>query len=220
MPKVPNEWVLDKLARLNIAQRTPEWYAARKDRLTASDVAAALGANPNCSRKQLLRRKVNGDGFTGNVATQWGANNEDNAIARYEHLTGEEVFECGLFVHAQCDDIAGSPDGITNSKKLIEVKCPYRKALQPSVPAMYMPQIQTCLEVVGAEACDFIQYIPGNEWTKEQIIIITVPRDREWFDRNYLSMRNFVHSMKHTKPDIAEKRPVKVRKVPTYMIHD
>lgn len=218
--KQPNAWVQDKLARLNIDQRTPAWYAARATRLTASDVAAAIGCNPNCSRAQLMKRKVNGDKFTGNAATEWGQLHEDTAIARYEHLTGEEVFQCGLFVHPQCDEIAGSPDGITNSKKLIEVKCPYRKGLQATVPAMYMPQIQTCLEVVGAEACDFIQYIPGSEWRKEEIVIITVPRERQWFDRHYLSMRSFVENMKCAKPEPTENRPQKPRKVPRYMIDD
>ena len=204
-------WVLEVLSKRNIPQRTTAWYDARKGRLTASDVAAAIGKNPYLTPRALLKRKICPPDFKGNAATEWGQKYEDAAILRYEHLTGEVVWPCGLFVHAEHSCLAGSPDGLTNSKKLIEVKCPFRKALEPSCPDVYYPQVQTCLEIVNAEACDFIQYIPPTTWNKEQIIILTVPRNREWFKKYLSTMVNFTVVLKEE----TGKRPLLSAPVPT-----
>lgn len=157
--KQQSEFVQDMLSRRNIPQRTPRWYETRGRMLTASDVAAAIGVNKYTSRAQLLKRKTEGSSFSGNAATAWGQKYEDVAIAEYERRTGEVVHDCGLFVHEGLAWLGGSPDGLTNSGKLIEVKCPYKRPLENFVPAHYMPQVQTCLEICNVEQCDFIQVL-------------------------------------------------------------
>ena len=221
-PPRMSAWVLETLSKFNIAQRTPAWYEARKGRLTASDVAAAIGENPHLSANGLLKRKINPPVFKGNCATEWGQKYEDVAIARYERLTGEVVWPCGLFVHPEHSCIAGSPDGLTNSGKLIEVKCPYRKKLEPRCPDIYYPQVQTCLEIIGCEACDFIQYIPATTWGTEQIIIITVPRNRAWFRKHVSTMIDFARRLKDAEamgpPEPAPKKLKRERKPQPFMI--
>lgn len=57
-------------------------------------------------------------------ATQYGIDNEMNAIAKYEEQTGTKCEKSGLRVQKLYQFIAGSPDGLVNDG-LIEIKCPY-----------------------------------------------------------------------------------------------
>lgn len=205
-PKPMSEFVRRKLDLFNIEQRTPAWYTAREGRLTASDAAACLGVNQYCSPTQLIKRKLGPRTFFANKATEWGQKYESEAIARYERLTGNYVHECGLFMHPKYSFLGGSPDGLVDTSaslehgtphtaKLIEVKCPYFKDCQPSCPDIYYPQIQVCLEVLDIEACDLVQYIPASTFTAEKIVIITVPRNRSWFDQQLPIMRAWYDRM-------------------------
>lgn len=170
-------------------QRSNEWYAERKQRLTASDVATALGMNPYSSRADLIYKKAGGpDNFKGNAATQYGQKWEDTAIQKYCNLYEDENYEFGLIPHPTIPFIGGSPDGITKKGILLEVKCPMRRTIEPGVvPSYYLPQILTCLECTGLEECHFIQFKPGPN---EILDITVVKRDRVWWD-NYLPVMDF-----------------------------
>jgi putative phage-type endonuclease len=104
-----------------IEQRTPAWYEKRKNRITASEVAAILGENPYEGADDVAARK-RGEGkpFTGNAATRYGQAHEPAAIAAYCAALGRVSFEVGLIdyeaIHGESTDLfflAGSPDGIT-----------------------------------------------------------------------------------------------------------
>ena len=58
-------------------QRTPEWYEARKGRITASSVGAILGLSPHAKPDDVMRRMIREyqglePEFTGNTATEYG----------------------------------------------------------------------------------------------------------------------------------------------------
>lgn len=95
------------------AQRTPEWYAMRKTRLTASDLATALGESKYNTRFSLLEKKIGmGKKFTGNFATEWGVKYEPVATEIYERRNGVRVVEFGLLPHPTISFLGASPDGI------------------------------------------------------------------------------------------------------------
>ena len=106
-------------------QGSSEWFAQRNTMLTASDVAAALGFNPYQTRKSLLDKKT-GRGknraFTGNAATRWGTLYETEARKLYERKTGHFVYEFGVIPHQVHTWIGGSPDGVTATGRLLEIK--------------------------------------------------------------------------------------------------
>jgi putative phage-type endonuclease len=109
-------------------QRTEEWYAARKGRLTASMVGAALGLAPYQSQDDCLRalvRDMHGmpSEFEGNIATQHGNANEDLARAAYEMETGNTVEPAGFVAFE--DWTGASPDGYVAEDGLVEIKCPF-----------------------------------------------------------------------------------------------
>lgn len=176
-------------ASASLVQRTPAWHAARKGKLTASNVGAALGLCPWTSRQQAYNRAMGLERFlgelfneivghvpasrltlrpllyTGNDATRWGTANEPNGILGYTASTGNIVDATGLHVHKSTSWLAGSPDGLIGTVGMLEVKCPYwRKKdgsrIHKAVPAHYYMQINLCLEICQREWCDFISWTP------------------------------------------------------------
>ena len=116
---------MDRLMRVLsvpvVVQRSHEWYAKRRTRVTASEAASVLGENPYETAVDVLFKKFGlGKPFTGNIATRYGQQHEPGAIAAYCAATGRASFEVGLIdyqaVHGECPElafIAGSPDGVT-----------------------------------------------------------------------------------------------------------
>jgi len=150
-----------------LLQRTADWHAARKGKLTASNVGAALGLCPWTTRRQAFARATGNDKFNGNDATRWGTKNEANGVLAYSAHTGNLVRPTGLHVHNDYPWLAGSPDGLIGEEGLLEVKCPYwRKRdgsrLHKSIPMHYYLQVLLCLECANREWCDFISWAPEN----------------------------------------------------------
>lgn len=192
------------LVRPQYEQRTEAWYEVRKGLMTASDASGALGIpafksqrNP---RQSLLEQKVSGS-FTGNHMTRWGQDNEDQVRERAMQALGEVAWEVGLIIHPELEWLGASPDGVTSSGKLIEIKCPYKRVPEPQVvPHHYYPQIQVQLECTGLDSCYFIQWQPESlNGDKEIFCITTVERDRQWFQDHVASLKQF-HS------DLMQKR--------------
>jgi hypothetical protein len=87
--------------------------------------------------------------------------------------------------------IAGSPDGITASGRLIEVKCPFRRKPNGVVPAHYVHQVQTLMHILQLKVCDFIEYVPAGVWTDEVFSIVTIERDDAFWARVEPLLRRF-----------------------------
>lgn len=138
-----------------IEQRSDGWYVTRGRLLTASDAASALDIKPfstyyGSPKNELVRRKaeqaVGINTFTGNTATEHGQAYEKEALDKYACKTGEEVLDFGLLIHPVHGWLGGSPDGISSSGRLQEVKCPLtRKIGDGAVPEHYFCQVSTSL---------------------------------------------------------------------------
>jgi len=175
-------------------QRTEEWFALRETMLTASDVATSIGISPFSSPKQLLinKRKPSRETRFETDATRHGTAYEDEAIERFCKETGHKVHPVGIFVHPEYRWLGGSPDGITESCELIEVKCPFKRKIEHHVPVYYYPQVQICMEILNVEACYFIQYKPIMAPGDHEILdIIKVDRNKQWFAEYLPVMKKF-----------------------------
>ena len=61
-------------------------------------------------------------------ATEWGRNNEEDAVKWFAHITGHQVEHYGALnpKYFPFNDISGgSPDGMVNCNAVLEIKCPY-----------------------------------------------------------------------------------------------
>ena len=165
-------------------QRSEEWFAKRLVSVNSSEAASLHedSCRPFDSRKELFCKKINkGKEFKGNKFTEHGVLNEPIATEKYAEVTGEKVFLFGLLPHHSIDRIACSPDAITASGRVVEIKCPFSRKITSEVPPHYMPQLQHLMDCLDLEVCDFVQFRPETFWSVEEFVITVVHRDRVWF---------------------------------------
>ena len=147
------------LALPAVAQRSQEWFDLRKERLTASDASKALVMNR--TRDALVRTKAFPETakFITSAAMEWGKRFESMALRMYcARNGGVLVHEFGLIPHPTLTCFGASPDGITDTGVMIEIKCPYSREIKPDyIPDYYEVQMQGQMAVCELTECDYIE---------------------------------------------------------------
>lgn len=192
-------------------QRTPEWFEARKGKLTGSIIDSILGRSKYQSRTDTLMKKLGiGKKFTGNTATKHGEKYEDEAIDLFCKKMGMSNLNFGLLPHPEIEYLAGSPDGITYCGKVLEVKCPlYRKIKIGEVPEHYLAQIYINMEIAGLDEGYFIEYAPTSVTKSDDYIlnIVNVKKDPNWFKEIKPELDKFYDEYKLYKQIGVENHP-------------
>jgi putative phage-type endonuclease len=155
-------------------QGTPEWFAARCGKATASKIADIVartktgwGASRTNYAAQLVAERLTGtpaDSFS-NSAMQWGVDNEAGARRAYAFYSGLEVVETGFIDHPTIAMSGASPDGLVGADGLVELKCPNTSThiatlLGQSIPDKYEKQMLWQMACTGRQWCDFASYDP------------------------------------------------------------
>lgn len=138
-------------------QRSEQWYEMRKNKITASDWAAALGKNPYSYKNKLIRGKCGEKQSFYGGHMQHGVKYEPVANMIYEFRNNVEVIEFGLIPHPKIDYLGASPDGITPDGVMVEIKCPPKRTITGEPPLYYWIQVQGQLEVCELDRCDFLE---------------------------------------------------------------
>jgi putative phage-type endonuclease len=162
------------MTHLDVAQRSPEWIAARLGSLGASRLHEAIAKTKNgyaASRANLMADLII-ERLTGqpapqylNAAMQWGIDQEAAARAAYEFLTNSTVTECGLFAHPNIPYTHASPDGLVGEEGLVEIKCPNTAQhidtlLGSAIEHRYIVQMQWQMACTGRQWCDYVSFDP------------------------------------------------------------
>lgn len=144
-----------------VAQRSPEWYELRRNRLTASDMAQAMGRGKFGNRAQLVKKKAYPEDTTFNLHSEplrWGVMFEPIASRSYsQRLNDMDIHEFGCIPHADISCFGASPDGITEMGIMVEFKCPWRRKIDGNVLEQYEIQMQGQMAVCGLEECHFVE---------------------------------------------------------------
>ncbi len=150
-------------------QRSPEWDAARKGRITASLAAACLGLCPHTSRQKawriILGREVNAD----NSYMQYGRAMEARALDAYEIETGRLTTPTGFWISDAYPWLGASPDGFVGDDGLAEAKCPQK--LPVKVPTPHRIQALVQMIVTGRSWCDYWAWAPENDAGPEAFFV-------------------------------------------------
>jgi putative phage-type endonuclease len=159
-----------------VEQRTKEWFDLRENRLTASDLAQALGRGKFGTRKALLQKKAFPDKFTFKTtlpALKWGTMFEEMGIRCYQQkINPVKIHEFGLIPHTTIECFGASPDGITETGIMVEMKCPFARKCDDQIPEQYYIQIQGQLATCGLHFCDYVEcyYDTFNDLNEYKIL--------------------------------------------------
>jgi putative phage-type endonuclease len=155
-------------------QRTPEWFAIRAGKVTASrigDLMSKTKTGYSASRAnymaQLVCERLTGlqqESYS-NAAMQWGTDQEPIARAEYEALRGVFVEEMGFATHPTIEFAGASPDGLVGNDGLIEIKCPntathIETLLSGEPDGKYVKQMMWQMACTGRAWCDFVSFDP------------------------------------------------------------
>lgn len=173
-----------------IEQGTPEWFAQRMGKVTASrisDIIAKTKTGVSASRGNYLAQLV-AERLTGQTADtfksgamQHGTETEPMARMAYEAETGLMVGEVAMIEHPTILMTGASPDGLVGEDGLVEIKCPNTSThiatlLADKAPSGYIPQMQWQMACTGRAWCDFVSFDPRMP-EDMQLFIKRVPRD-------------------------------------------
>ncbi|XP_074274640.1 uncharacterized protein LOC141598775 [Silene latifolia] len=190
----------------NLQHWFKNWQDLRKNKLTASTFALAIGFFPK-RRVQLWLEKIGAiEPFPGNLATCWSNIKEEEALERYKLITGNTLVFPSFQVLDRCgledkdDWLAASPDGVIDvdnvvyglsSGGVLEVKCPYfggeMRNASPwkRLPLYCIPQAQGLMEILDKDWMDF--YV----WTPHGSSLFRIYRDVEYWDTLKFALHDF-----------------------------
>lgn len=188
-----------------ILQGTPEWYAERVGKVTASriaDLTAKTKTGYGASRANYLAELI-AERLTGakaesyiNAAMQHGIDTEPQARGAYEFYADVEVVQVGFIAHPTIAMAGASPDGLVDDVGLVEIKCPNTSThietlLGGLVPDKYIKQIQWQLACTSRQWCDFASYDPRMPESM-RLFIHRVERDNELIAQLEKEVREFL----------------------------
>lgn len=140
-------------------QRSEEWFAHRRGKVTASEVHKVMPGRAGKylkARDEYLTTKINevlGIGedktFPASVREAMAHGTKYEPVARdaYEWMTGELIIEPtgkhAITDHPEVKGLCASPDGIwaSDQKRLIEIKCPYSISSQPELIRLELEEV-------------------------------------------------------------------------------
>ncbi|TGT76749.1 MULTISPECIES: lambda exonuclease family protein [unclassified Mesorhizobium] len=195
----------------DVAQGSPEWFAERCGKVTASRVADVIartktgwGASRANYMAQLVAERLTGtvaESYT-NAAMQWGTDMEPEARKTYEFFTNNKVEPATFVPHRSIADTGASPDGYVGTDGLVEIKCPITAThietlLAGSVAGKYVTQIQWQLACTGRQWCDYVSFDPRMPATMS-IFIKRVPRDDAMIASLEADVTDFLNELRLT----------------------
>ena len=171
----------------NFEQRTDEWYAIRKGKMTASN-AETIIANGKGLETYIYNlmaeyySSAEKENYI-NADMQRGIDLEPEAKIEFQFYTGLDIKEVGCVELNEY--ILASPDGLIGDDGLIEIKCPndsiyFKLLLSNNIKPEYIAQMQMQMYVTDRQYCYFVSYNPNFE---KSLYIKKINRDEEMINK-------------------------------------
>ena len=187
-----------------IEQGSPEWFAMRCGKVTASRIADVMakprepgkGMRVNYMWQIVVERLTRQPMKTYQSKTMLEAHEwEPMARAAYTFHTDHEVEQVAFVDHIDIPQCGCSPDGLVGKEGLVEIKCPELTAhmdtmLKDTIPSEYFKQMQFQMACTGRRWCDYVSF---NADLPERMrkAIIRVDRDGTAISAMEAEVRHF-----------------------------
>lgn len=196
----------DPIIHREFAQHSPEWYAIKAGKFSASKAAIIMGGLDTSGLASLIKdlawERVYGvidEPQFHSKAMDRGTEKEYEARDWYAFDRDVVIEEVGFVEHASLPNVGWSPDGLFGNRA-IEAKCPLHKAWMETkrtgkVPAEYRWQCRWAQWVGRLVGVEFIAYSPqagglvvpfeATESEFEQMaerIALLEPKVQEWVE--------------------------------------
>ena len=198
-----------------VEQRSPEWFASRLGKVTASrvaDVIAKTKSGYSASRDNYMAQLIcerltgqQGESFT-NAAMTWGTETEPLARSAFEAYADVMVEEVGFVPHPRIRDSGASPDGLVGLFGMLEIKCPNTAThidtlLTQTVPGKYITQMQWQMRCCERQWCEFVSFDPR------------LPQDLQLFVKRVEFNQTYVAMLEEEVINFLEELEIKVAKL-------
>lgn len=190
---------------LDVPQGSPEWFEARRGRVTSSRISRLFGsAKARQGLLEELRRErdagpggwMAGQGASSPDMTR-GLEHEPRAAALYEFLFDSELREVGMVLHPDYPQVAASVDRLEYKSGMLlnawECKCPrvrgHLETWTHGVPERYLAQVHfetwCTSHLIEHDAPDVGVYVSFNEEVEasRQLYRAIVPLPKDYDDR-------------------------------------
>jgi hypothetical protein len=163
----------------DVKQRSNEWFAMRKGRITMSTFASFLIFAKTHEEKMTIARQMCGlekKIFTEEQIANMrvGVEYEDVVKDFYSDKIGLKIYETGMCILRENPIFGGSPDGIFENGDLCEIKItnkenptiPYDDYSE--IPLWYYWQMLGCMHITGSQRCHYVCYsrVDGTLYTR------------------------------------------------------
>ncbi len=192
------------MRKLDIAQRSQEWFKMRREKIGASDAPAIMGVSPWCTPYQKWEEKIFQKEKETTPSMQRGIDMENLAKEHFEAETGILVIPC-VILHPKFDWMVASLDGLDiNEEAIVEIKCPGKEdhdlAKRGKVPEKYIPQLQHQMEVCEKEEVYYYSF------SGEDGVIVILKRDDKYIEKMLEAEKEFLNHMHDlTPPKLTDK---------------
>lgn len=171
----------------DVQQGSPEWHALRIGRLTSTRAAGVLGWGYDSPLKTWRTMQGLDQEVIPNEAMTHGTVNEDVAALEIEMRTGIQYERVGFAIASPRTWLCASPDRRAPDGNLLEIKCPYRRGLPPTVDDVnvgYIIQVCQAMLCTDAPGADLMFYsaagVPdehgGNPTDEAHAVVYNVRR--------------------------------------------
>lgn len=149
-------------------QRTTEWFTARGEMLTASEIVKACVDATPAMKHEIVMSKLSPRSSEGSGARSliWGTRFEQIAKDIYCFKNpGIQIVDTTCIPHPDYSFLGASPDGILRCfdtthplhNHLIEIKCPISRVVDGTISNQYMCQMQLQMECTRISKCEFVE---------------------------------------------------------------
>lgn len=158
-------------------QRTPEWFATRSNRITASECTKAFSTATFLQKKELIESKLisKPQGNSQPYACIWGTHFEPIAKQLYQEEKNISVIQdLACVIHQEYEFLGASPDGLILDGEmrgyLLELKCPISRSFEEgsAIPNEYYHQMQMQMECTKLDKCVYLEtkfkHVSYSEW--------------------------------------------------------